>query len=85
MKLSVKKLFEFMYAPNALMAKLYPKAAKKRRIRNKWRNRFGYDFNMKDMVQEMVGQRNPFLETLLKEPFSEGKYYPVPIIKGDDE
>lgn len=63
------------------MAKLYPKAAKKRRVRNKWRNRFGADVNMKELVTE----RNPFLETLLNEPFGEGKFYPVPIIKGDEE
>ena len=65
-------LFKRMYSPNRYMAQRYPKAAKKRRVRKKWLNRFGMD------IEDMVYLPSPLLAMLPKTTDFYGAVYLVP-------
>jgi len=54
------------------MAQRYPKAAKKRRVRKKWLNRFGMD------IEDMVYLPSPLLAMLPKTTDFYGAVYLVP-------
>lgn len=74
-------ILKWTLEPNKMMANKYPKAAKRRRIIKKWKNRFGPDPDWKDMFFEP----NPYLSLLSKEGTTRS-VYPIPIIaEGMDE
>lgn len=73
----VNKILWRMYWPLSYMKRCYPKASKKRRIMNKWINRFGNDVDLSHIIHSP----NPFLK-LLEHCEFKGKYIPVPTESG---
>jgi len=52
---TLNDLFKWTYDGYGMMCELHPKASKKRRIQNKWRNRFGIGFSA--LVEESCRDR----------------------------
>jgi len=54
---TLNDLFKWTYDGYGMMCELHPKASKKRRIQNKWRNRFGIGFSLnKDWMGGIIIQ-----------------------------
>jgi hypothetical protein len=73
--MNFNKLFKWRYDPAGQMAKKFPKAARKKRIRNKWRNRFGVS------MAEIYKQQMMFGEGFFKTEWKDEAVgiYPIPI------
>lgn len=78
MKIStLSKLLYAAYHPNQFMARRFPKAAKRARIRKKWRNRIGCD----DIdISSMFYDANVWWKMLPKETGLTGGDYVFPVI-----
>jgi hypothetical protein len=71
-----------IYSPISYMKARYPKAAKKRRILNKWRNKYGEQLDWKKY--ESLDPLDPIFERVYANEVN-GKYYPVPIPPQTDQ
>lgn len=65
MKLTMDRMLKLYIDPGYMMPKKYPKAAKKRRIRNKWRNRFGTP--MSEIYQDLMLTDNSLFKMIREE------------------
>lgn len=74
---SFSRLLWRNYSPYRYHCKRYAKSAKKRRIRKKWRARFGKD------LEEIIYAPNPFFEMIERLKIAEAEYqgreYPISI------
>lgn len=73
---SLSKALDELMNPNKYMRLRHPKAAKRRRIVKKWRNRFGAD--QSEIFSALYYSKNSFLERIPRENFIGGKL-PVPL------
>lgn len=74
---SFKVMLEDYIDPSRKMYRRYPKASKKRRIRNKWRKRFGK--TLTEIFAETI-QHNYFMKLVTKDEVYNGTYFVPPSV-----